>query len=417
MRFYGRVELRHDDDGRLVADWVDTRTVIGLPYDSFIVGHRTDTVNTLRLWAARATRDFDLQFFNEGDYRRAVEEKIDTENISKVLYPNDQSEEGKALRLKQQYFFVACSIADIVRRYKRRHADVRRVPRQGRDPAQRHPPGDRRRRADARAARRREARLGRRLGDQCERTFGYTNHTLLPEALERWPVTLFERLLPRHLMIIYEINHRFMRQVQTRWPGDMDRMRRMSIIEEGDGKNKQVRMAHLATVGSHSINGVAALHTELIKSHLMPDFHQLWPERFNNKTNGVTPRRWVLYANPRLTRLLTVAHRVGAGSTATCRSSSRCWRTPTTRTLLDELWQVKQAEQARPGGARPAAHRRRAAARRDVRHPDQALPRVQAAAAGLPADRRALHGAQAQPRRRRARRARYSSPARPRPAT
>ena len=139
----------------------------------------------------------------------------------------------------------------------------------------------------------------------CEQTFGYTNHTLMPEALERWPVKLFEKMLPRHLMIIYEINHRFMRQVQTRWPGDMDRMRRMSIFEEGDGKNKQVRMAHLATVGSHSVNGVAALHTELIKSHLMPDFHQLWPERFNNKTNGVTPRRWVLYANPRLTRLIT----------------------------------------------------------------------------------------------------------------
>jgi starch phosphorylase len=302
VRFYGRVEMRHDDSGRLIADWVDTRPVIGLPYDSFIVGHRTDTVNTLRLWAARATRDFDLQFFNEGDYRRAVEEKIDTENISKVLYPNDQSEEGKALRLKQQYFFVACSIADVVRRYKKRHTTFDAFPdKVAIQLNDTHP-------AIAVAELMRVFLDDERMDwdvawDLCERTFGYTNHTLMPEALERWPVSLFERMLPRHLMLIYEINQRFMRQVQTRWPGDMDRMRRMSIIEEG--RTKQVRMAHLATVGSHSINGVAALHTELVTTQLMPDFHQLWPERFNNKTNGVTPRRWVLYANPRLTRLIT----------------------------------------------------------------------------------------------------------------
>jgi glycogen phosphorylase len=302
VRFGGRVEFRRDLSGALRASWVDARAVIGLPYDSFIVGHQTDTVNTLRLWAARATRDFDLQFFNEGDFRRAVEEKIDTENISKVLYPNDQSEEGKALRLKQQYFFVACSIADIIRRFKLRHAtfDVfpSKVAIQLNDT---HP---------AIAV----AELMRVLVDEesldwdmawsiTERTFGYTNHTLLPEALECWPVQLFERLLPRHLQIIYEINHRFLQQVQMRWPGDVDRLRRLSIIDEGG--RRQVRMAHLATVGSHSINGVAQLHTDLIKAQLLPDFFSLWPERFSNKTNGVTPRRWILHANPRQTQLVS----------------------------------------------------------------------------------------------------------------
>src|SRR5882724_13162317 len=267
VRFGGRVEFHRDMDGATRATWVDASAVVGLPYDSFIVGHRTDTVNTLRLWAARATRDFNLQFFNEGDYRRAVEEKIDTENISKVLYPNDQSEDGKALRLKQQYFFVACSIADIVRRYKKRHATFDAFPdKVAIQLNDTHP-------SIAVAELMRVFLDDERMDwdvawDLCERTFGYTNHTLMPEALERWPVKLFEKMLPRHLMLIYEINHRFMRQVQTRWPGDTDRMGRMSIIEEG--RQKQVRMAHLATVGSHSINGVAALHSELITTQLMP---------------------------------------------------------------------------------------------------------------------------------------------------
>jgi starch phosphorylase len=302
VRFGGEVAFYQDRDGRMRASWVNTRAVIGLPYDSFIVGHRTDTANTLRLWAARATRDFDLQFFNEGDFRRAVEEKIDTENISKVLYPNDQSEEGKALRLKQQYFFVACSIADIIRRYKLRHTTFDAFPEkfaiQLNDT---HP---------AIAV----AELMRVLLDDegldwdvawgiTGKTIGYTNHTLLPEALERWPASLFQRLLPRHLQIIYEINHRFLHQVQIRWPGDNDRISRMSIIDELGGK--QVRMAHLATIGAHSVNGVAKLHSDLVASQLLNDFYELWPEKFNNKTNGVTPRRWILHSNPRLTRLLT----------------------------------------------------------------------------------------------------------------
>jgi starch phosphorylase len=307
VKLGGRVESRRSDDGRLHHDWVDAHTVIGLPYDSFIVGHRTDTVNTLRLWAARATRDFDLRYFNEGDFRRAVEEKIDSENISKVLYPNDHSEEGKALRLKQQYFFVCCSIADIIRRHKRKHPTLEnlyeKVAIQLNDT---HP---------AIAV----AELMRVLIDQeqldwdvawtiTQRTFGYTNHTLLEEALERWPVALFEKLLPRHLLIIYEINQRFLRVVQTHWPGDSSKLAALSLIEESP--RRQVRMAHLATVGSHSINGVAQLHSDLVKSSLLKDFYELWPERFNNKTNGVTPRRWVLYANPRLTEL--ISSRIGS---------------------------------------------------------------------------------------------------------
>ena len=302
VHFGGRVVFQHDRDGRLRADWIETRDVIGLPYDSFIVGHRTETANTLRLWAARATRDFDLQFFNEGDFRRAVEEKIDSENISKVLYPNDQSDEGKALRLKQQYFFVACSIADMVRRFKKGHSDFTIFPDkfaiQLNDT---HP---------AIAV----AELMRVLIDQealdwnaawsiVQRSIAYTNHTLMPEALERWPVALFERLLPRHLQIIYEINQRFLWEAQLHWPGEAERLARVSIIEESP--RRQVRMAHLATVAAHSINGVAKMHSDLVKTDLLPDFHELWPEQFNNKTNGVTPRRWLLHCNPRLTRLLS----------------------------------------------------------------------------------------------------------------
>ena len=308
VRFGGEVVYYQDRDGHTRASWINTRAVIGLPYDSFIVGHRTDTANTLRLWAARATRDFDLQFFNEGDFRRAVEEKIDTENISKVLYPNDQSEEGKALRLKQQYFFVACSIADIVRRYKLRHTTFDAFPEKFAIQLNDTHPSIA------------VAELMRVLLDDegldwdtawaiTGKTIGYTNHTLLPEALERWPVALFQRLLPRHLQIIYEINHRFLHEVQIRWPGDNDRISRMSIIDEHGGK--QVRMAHLATVGAHSVNGVAKLHSDLVASDLLHDFYELWPEKFNNKTNGVTPRRWILHSNPRLTRLLT--SKLGSG--------------------------------------------------------------------------------------------------------
>ena len=304
VRFYGRVEQRMDESGRLRSHWIETKDVLGLPYDTCVVGHNTDTVNTLRLWSARATRDFNLALFNEGDYRRAVEEKVDTENISKVLYPNDKTYEGKVLRLKQQYFFVACSLADIMRRFRKAHPGEGFAEFPNRAAIQlndTHP-------SIAVAELMRifldvEGFEWDYAWDLTFRTMGYTNHTLLPEALERWPVRMFEELLPRHLQIIYEINRRFVREVAIRWPGDEARISRMSLIEEGP--DKQIRMAHLATVGSHSINGVAALHTELVKDQLLNDFYQLYPERFNNKTNGVTPRRWVAWANPSLSELIT----------------------------------------------------------------------------------------------------------------
>jgi starch phosphorylase len=338
VRLYGEVLVRHDAAGRAVFEWAGGRTVVGLPYDSFIVGHETDTVNTLRLWSARASREFDLKHFSEGDFRRAVEEKVEVENISKVLYPDDRTLEGKELRLKQQYFFVACSIADILSEFKRRHVDLALLPeRVAVQLNDTHP---------AVAV----AELMRVLVDQeglgwdaawdiTQRCIAYTNHTLLPEALEKWPVSMFERMLPRHLMIIYEINRRFLRQVMRRWPGDMARMTRMSLIEEGP--TKYVRMAHLAVIGSHSVNGVARMHTELVKEELLPDFHELYPERFNNKTNGVSPRRWLLYSNPSLTRLLV--ERVGAEwlDHDLGRLSQMCEHADDGR-FLDELWEVKK---------------------------------------------------------------------------
>jgi starch phosphorylase len=338
VNFGGRVETHTDPDGRLRVQWVDTQQVLGLPYDTYVVGHQTDTVGTLRLWSARATRDFNLQLFNEGDFRRAVEQKIDSESISKVLYPNDSTDAGKILRLQQQYFFVACSIADIIRRYKTRHTTFDDLPQriaiQLNDT---HPSIA-------------VAELMRvlvdlenfdwdRAWDICQRTCAYTNHTLLPEALEKWPVRMFEQLLPRHLQIIYEINRRFLKVVHVRWPNDTARLERMSLIEESS--DKQIRMAHLATVGSFSINGVAKLHTELIKSDLLRDFYELWPERFNNKTNGVTPRRWLLHANVRLSELITT--RIGSAWTLRHFNDIRRLKDfVNDEALLEKLWQVKR---------------------------------------------------------------------------
>ncbi len=308
VRFFGRVEHHTSADGRSVARWVGGKTVVGVPFDTPIAGFGNNTVNTLRLWQARASEEFDLRLFNAGDYERSVVEKNDSEVISKVLYPNDAFQAGKELRLKQQYFFVACSIADIFRRYLKGHTDFREFPNkvaiQLNDT---HP---------AIAV----AELMRVLVDEkrltwdeafhiTQQTFGYTNHTLLAEAMEKWPATLFERLLPRHLEIIYEINHRFLRQVQIRYPFDEERLRRMSLVEEST--EKRIRMAHLAVVGSHSVNGVAALHTDLLRRDVLTDFAAMFPERFNNKTNGVTPRRWLAWCNPRLSNLIT--SRIGKG--------------------------------------------------------------------------------------------------------
>ena len=305
---YGRCIEDHDENGGFRVKWVDTQKLLGVPFDIPVAGYGNSTVNTLRLWQARATQEFDLTVFNDGDYRRAVEQKADSETISKVLYPNDTSLEGRELRLKQQYFFTSCSIHDLMRRYRKTHttfdAFADKVAIQLNDT---HP-------AIAVAELMRVLIDVERLSwefawEITRKTVAYTNHTLLPEALEKWPVEMFKRILPRHLGIILEINRRFLRQVQIHWPGNDERQRRMSIIEETP--EKRINMAHLAVVGSHSVNGVAALHTKLLRSHVLKDFAELWPERFNNKTNGVTPRRWVLLANPRLSAAIT--KRIGDG--------------------------------------------------------------------------------------------------------
>jgi len=303
VKFYGRTEPYTDQYGRPRVRWTDTRDVLGMPYDTPIAGYGNHTVNNLRLWRARASKDFDLRVFNEGDYERAVEEKNESENISKVLYPTDHTDEGKELRLKQQYFFVSCSIQDIVRRFCKIHGDdfavfCDKVAIQLNDT---HPtvaiPELMRVMLD-------EHGVGfEKAWEITQRTFAYTNHTLLSEALEKWPVELFGRLLPRHLQIVYEINHRFLERVRREHPDDDARVARMSLIQEGPVR--MVRMANLATVGSHSVNGVAALHSELVRTDLLRDFAEMFPERFNNKTNGVTPRRWLLQCNPRLARLIT----------------------------------------------------------------------------------------------------------------
>src|SRR6267143_456958 len=311
--FGGRTE-EHADHGRLKVHWAPEEQVIGVAYDTPIAGYGNATVNTLRLWRARASEEFDLTLFNDGDYERAVLEKNRSETISKVLYPSDVKMFGRELRLKQQYFFVACSLHDIVRRHLVAHkslddfADKIAIQLNDTHPAVAIP------------------ELMRIFIDEHQvpwekaweltvATFGYTNHTLLSEALETWPVEIFGTLLPRHLAIILEINRRFLRQVMNRFPYDEGRVSRMSLIDEGDGQlpSKRIRMAYLAVVGSHSVNGVAALHTELLKQHLLHDFNEMWPERFNNKTNGVTPRRWLLEANPLLAEAIT--SRIGEGWT------------------------------------------------------------------------------------------------------
>jgi starch phosphorylase len=301
--FEGRTEHFHDKQGIVRARWIDTNDVLAIPYDMPISGYRNHAVNTLRLWKAAATDEFNLDEFNAGSYTEAVEAKNQAEHISMVLYPNDSSESGKALRLRQQYFLASASLQDALRQWRSAgNTDLTKFAEhnvfQMNDT---HPTiavaelmrlllDDERMQWDEAWA----------ITSSC---MAYTNHTLLPEALERWPVVLFERLLPRPLEIIYEINSRFLRQIAVKWPGDVERRRRMSIIEE-DGV-RQVRMAHLAIVGSFSVNGVAALHSRLLREGLFRNFVELWPHKFNNKTNGVTPRRWIAHANPGMSALIS----------------------------------------------------------------------------------------------------------------
>ena len=317
VQLYGDVVHEFDDRGNSRPRWVNTKTILGVPYDTPIAGYGTPTVNFLRLWASKASEEFDLATFNRGGYVEAVGEKVVGETVSKVLYPNDKTDNGKELRLVQQYFFVTCSLRDIIRRH-RKNSDNSwenfpdKVALHLNDT---HP---------AVAI----VELLRILVDEEDlpwdrawsivtRTFAYTNHTLMPEALEKWSVALFQRVLPRHLQLIFEINVRLMEACERQWPGDSNRKRVCSLIEEDGGR--MVRMAHLAVVASHTVNGVAALHSELLKRTLFPDFAELYPGKFTNITNGITPRRWLLQSNPRLAALITRT----LGSTAWVRDLSR----------------------------------------------------------------------------------------------
>ena len=308
VKMGGRTERHTDAKGRLRVEWIPQKLVRGVPHDTPILGYRTNTANTMRLWSAQAVESFDFETFNHGDFFGAVADKVSSENISKILYPNDEGVQGKQLRLAQQFFFVSCSLQHILKIQATQSRPLAELHRnfaiQMNDT---HP---------AIAV----AELMRLLMDEhgmewdaawhvTTHALSYTNHTLLPEALEQWPRSLFGSLLPRHLEIVDEINRRHLDNVRARFPGDQGRVARLSLInEEGE---KFVRMAHLAALGSHAINGVAALHTELLKSHVLSDFYALTPEKFSNKTNGVTPRRWMVLSNPRLANLLTA--RLGTG--------------------------------------------------------------------------------------------------------
>ena len=300
VHFGGHVECRATN-GRQQWYWIPDETVQGIPYDMPIVGY-DKAVNSLRLWSAKAVDDFDLADFDKGSYVEAVEQKVLAENLTKVLYPNDNTTQGKELRLRQQYFFVACSLRDILRRFRQTNDNWDALPDkvfiQLNDT---HPtlviPELMRILLDH------EGLDWDKAWDLTRRTTGYTNHTILQEALEKWPVPMMERLLPRHLQIIYEINGRFLQEVSSLYPGDIKKLQRMSLIEESG--ERYVRMANLCLVGTSSVNGVAQLHTEILKSTLFKDFYELWPEKFHNVTNGITPRRWLLKANPSLSQLIT----------------------------------------------------------------------------------------------------------------
>ena len=306
IKFYGKVVHTNTEEGAH-SHWVDEQHVVAMAYDVPVPGYGTDTVNTLRLWSAKATEEFDLGQFNQGNYEQSVEARNDSETISKVLYPNDASASGRELRLKQQYFFVSASIQDILRRFlatrelkskKDWSALPDKVAIQLNDT---HPSIG-------------VAEMMYQLVDLhgldwhfawglVQKVFAYTNHTLMPEALETWSLELFGRLLPRHLEIIYRINYEFLQMVNHQFPGDNALLQRVSIIDEANGK--RIRMAHLAVIGSHTVNGVAALHSELLKTTLFADFHKIYPKKLTNVTNGITPRRWLNQANPELTSLIS----------------------------------------------------------------------------------------------------------------
>ncbi len=336
--FYGKTAHRTDKQGKLKVDWIDTQDVLAMAYDTPIPGYHNGVVNNLRLWSARSSAEFELEYFNDGDYIKACEDKISSENISRVLYPSDTVSKGVELRLKQEYFFTAASMQDIVRRFKAHNTDFGTFP-------------------DKVAIQLNDTHpavaiveLMRILLDDEDldwdtawdittRTFAYTNHTMLPEALESWPVKLFGELLPRHLEIIYEINHRFMAEVTMRYPHDLDRPRRMSLIDERGAR--RIRMSHLCIVGSHSVNGVSRLHTELIKSDIFKDFYDFSPEKFNAKTNGITQRRWLKKSNPRLSAL--ISENIGEGWVTDLTELKKLVPFAEDGGFLDKWREVKQA--------------------------------------------------------------------------
>ncbi len=340
---YGYVETVFDLQGEMQKVWHPGRIIKGVPWDIPIVGYDGSSVNVLRLWESRASDFFNWDVFNSGGYIDAARENVEAENISKVLYPNDETDAGKELRLIQQYFFCSCSLKDIIRRYKRRHGDdwshfAKQVVIQLNDthPAVAIP------------------ELMRILVDRarmswddawaiCQQVFAYTNHTLLPEALERWPVRLFEKVLPRHIEIIYEINRRFLlEQVDVLWPGDNEKKRKLSIIEEGH--DPMVRMGHLSVIGSFKVNGVAEVHSKLVQSDLFPEMVALWPDKFTNVTNGVTPRRWLKACNPRLAKLLD--EQVGTGWPTDLKQLHKLADRATDADLQDRFMAIKQQNKA-----------------------------------------------------------------------
>ncbi|MBU1357116.1 MAG: glycogen/starch/alpha-glucan phosphorylase [Candidatus Edwardsbacteria bacterium] len=302
VKFYGRVEMGQWPDGRSRFLWQDGEEVMAMAYDTPVPGHGNNTVNTLRLWSAKATREFDLSYFNSGDYVSAVEDKNQKENITRVLYPSDNVYQGKELRLKQQYFFVSATLQDAIRRYKKTQPDMKAFPEKtvfqlnDTHPAIAIP-------EMMRLLMDQEGMEWQEAWDITGKVFAYTNHTVLPEALEHWPVDMIERMLPRHWQIIGEINRRLMEAVEKKYPGDRQKKQAMSIISPDP--EPQVRMAHLAITGCFSVNGVAELHTRILKERVFPEFNEFFPGKFNNKTNGITPRRWLKKCNPGLSELIT----------------------------------------------------------------------------------------------------------------
>lgn len=308
IHFYGHVVQYHDERGKLRCEWIETEEVFAMAYDTPICGYNNDTVNTLRLWQAKSPRGFDFSYFNHGDYIRAVEDITIKENISKVLYPNDNIFVGQELRLKQEYFLVSATIQDIIRRYNKGHIHLDALPdKVAIQLNDTHP-------ALAIAEMMhilvdREELSWDKAWELTTETFSYTNHTLLPEALERWPIPLLEKVLPRHVQIIYEINRKWLEEVNRSYPGNVEKQCNLSIIEEN--QPKKINMANLAIVGSRKVNGVSALHSELLKTQVFPDFYEIEPEKFTNKTNGITPRRWLKGCNPELADLITAS--IGEG--------------------------------------------------------------------------------------------------------